>query len=192
MISEYSQGDPGDQGGVTWRSRDQGAYLDFSLVSLISLLHLRLSGTPFAPPARRKRRMCFFQEASMPLARRTSLILLCFLFVVGPVRAQQSHVVQPNQIDQALADHRESTQAKRQTIRTALQQSEVQRVAKQLGLDVARAESAIATLSGADLDRAAAQAQAVNDEIAGGQTVRLNLLWIIIALLVIILIIVAS
>jgi hypothetical protein len=61
-----------------------------------------------------------------------------------------------------------------------------------LALFIARANAAVATLAGADLDRAAAQAQLVNDEIAGGQTVRLNLLWIIIGLLVVILIIVAS
>ena len=67
----------------------------------------------------------------------------------------------------------------------------MQRVAERLGLDVARAQAAVATLDGGELDRAAAQAQTVNDEIAGGQTVRLNLLWIIIGLLVIILIIVA-
>jgi hypothetical protein len=95
-------------------------------------------------------------------------------------------------MDQALAERTEATLAKRQTIRTALQQPDVQRVAERLGLDVARAEAAVATLEGSDLDRAAAQAQVVNDEIAGGQTVRLNLLWIIIGLLVIILIIVAS
>ena len=82
--------------------------------------------------------------------------------------------------------------AKQQTIRTALQQPDVQRVASTLGVDIARAEGAIATLAGSDLDRAAAQAQLVNDEISGGQTVRLNLLWVIIGLLVIILIIVAS
>lgn len=128
----------------------------------------------------------------MSIAQRALLVLLCVVFVAGPVQAQQSSVVQPGQIDQALTEEREATLAKRQAIRTALQQPEVQRVAEQLGVDIARAEAAVGTLSGADLDRAAAQAQAVNDEIAGGQSVRLNLLWIIIALLVIILIIVAA
>lgn len=128
----------------------------------------------------------------MAFAQRTLLVFLCFVFAVGPVRAQQAHVVDPRGMDQALAERTEATVAKRQSIRTALQQPDVQRVAERLGLDIARAEAAVATLDGADLDRAAAQAQAVNDEIAGGQTVRLNLLWIIIGLLVIILIIVAS
>jgi len=128
----------------------------------------------------------------MPFAQRALLILLCAIFAAGPVRAQQAHVVDSRGMEQAIAERTADTLAKRQTVRTALQQPEVQRVAARLGLDIARADAAVATLDGGDLDRAAAQAQVVNDEIAGGQTVRLNLLWIIIALLVIILIVVAS
>jgi hypothetical protein len=119
-------------------------------------------------------------------------VLLCVVFAVGPIRAQQAYVVDAAGMDQALAERAQATDAKRQTIRTALQQPDVQRVAERLRLDIAKADAAVATLDGSELDRAAAQAQTVNDEIAGGQTVRLNLLWIIIGLLVIILIIVAS
>ena len=119
-------------------------------------------------------------------------MLCCVVVAAGPIRAQQAHIVDAAGMDQALAERAQATQAKRQTIRTALQQPDVQKVADRLGLDIARADAAVATLDGGELDRAAAQAQAVNDEIAGGQTVRLNLLWVIIGLLVIILIIVAS
>jgi hypothetical protein len=128
----------------------------------------------------------------MPFTQRALLILLCAIFAAGPVRAQQAHVVDRRGMEQAIAERTADTLAKRQTVRTALQQPEVQRVAARLGLDIARADAAVATLDGGELDRAAAQAQVINDEIAGGQTVRLNLLWIIIALLVIILIVVAS
>lgn len=128
----------------------------------------------------------------MVFAQRTLLVSLCVVFAVGPVRAQQAHVVDSTALDLSLAERAEATRAKRQTIRTALQQPDVQKVAERLGLDIARADAAIATLDGGELDRAAAQAQVVNDELAGGQSVRLNLLWIVIGLLVIILIIVAS
>jgi hypothetical protein len=115
--------------------------------------------------------------------------VLCFAILTVSARAQQ--IVPPGAIDQAFAEKAAEIAAKQQTITTALQQPEVQRVAKSLGVDIARAEGAVSTLGGADLDRIAAQAQAVNDEMAGGQTVRLNLLWIIIGLLILILIIVA-
>jgi hypothetical protein len=128
----------------------------------------------------------------MQFAQRALLICLCVIFAVGQVRAQQPHVVDSRALDLALTARAAETSAKRDAIRTAFQQPDVQRVATALGVDIARAEAAVGTLAGGDLDRVASQAQAVNDEIAGGQTVRLNLLWIIIALLIVILIVVAA
>ena len=128
----------------------------------------------------------------MQFAQRALLICLCIIFAAGPARAQQPHVVDSRALDQALAQRTAETNAKREAIRTALQQPDVQRIAERLGVDVARVESAVGTLSGGDLDRVASHAQAVNDAIAGGQTVRLNLLWIVLALLIVILIIMAA
>lgn len=127
----------------------------------------------------------------MRVVDRPWAILLSLLFLSAPVAAQQSHVVDPGELDRAFAERSDDTAAKRQTIRTALEQSGVREMAERLGLDVARAEAAVSTLDGVVLDQLAAQAQWVNDEIAGGQTVRLNLLWVIIGLLILILIIVA-
>ena len=117
-------------------------------------------------------------------------VILCYVILVVPARAQQ--ILPPGAIDDALNHRAADVTAKQQAIKTALQQPDVERVARSLGVDMARANASVATLAGADLDRIAAQAQLVNDEIAGGQTVRLNLLWVIIGLLVLILIIVAS
>lgn len=126
----------------------------------------------------------------MHLVQKTVAVALCVVVVVVPAQAQQ--IVPPGAIDQALTEKAAATAAKRHTIETALQQSDVQRVAQTLGVDIARANAAMATLDGAELDRVAAQAQFVNDEIAGGQTVRLNLLWVIIGLLILIIILVAD
>ena len=122
--------------------------------------------------------------------KKTLAVVLSYLVLAVPARAQQ--IVSPGAIDHALAERAGDATAKQQAIKTALRQPDVQRVAQSLGVDIARADASVATLAGADLDRVAAQAQLVNDEIAGGQTVRLNLLWIIIGLLVVILIIVAA
>lgn len=126
-------------------------------------------------------------------SRQRLVISLVVLSLLSPtIAAQQTHIADPAAVDRALASHAAATEAKREIVRTALQQSEVQRIAAQLGFDLARAEAAVGTLHGVDLELAASQAQQVNDQIAGGQTVRLNLLWVIIGLLVIILIIVAA
>ena len=124
------------------------------------------------------------------LVKQSLAVFLCCAMVVVPARAQQ--IVPPGSIDAAFSENAADVTAKRQAITTALQQPDVERVARSLGVDIARANAAAATLAGADLDRAAAQAQLVNDQIAGGQTVRLNLLWVIVGLLVVILIVVAS
>lgn len=125
----------------------------------------------------------------MPL-KKTLAVILCYVILAVPARAQQ--IIPTGAIDEALAHRAADVTAKRQAITTALQQPDVERVARSLGVDIARASASVGTLAGADLDRIAAQAQLVNDQIAGGQTVRLNLLWIIIGLLVLILIIVAA
>jgi hypothetical protein len=122
--------------------------------------------------------------------KKTLVVILCYVILVVPARAQQ--IIPPGAIDDALTQRAAEVTAKRQAIKIALQQPDVERVARSLGVDIARANASVATLGGADLDRLAAQAQLVNDAIAGGQTVRLNLLWIIIGLLVVILIVVAS
>ena len=125
----------------------------------------------------------------MPVKKMLAVIL-CYVVMVVPARAQQ--IIPPGAIDDALTQRTADVTAKQQAIKTALQQPDVQRVASSLGVDIARANASVATLGGADLDRLAAQAQAVNDQIAGGQTVRMNLLWVIIGLLVLIIIIVAA
>lgn len=125
----------------------------------------------------------------MPL-KKTLAVILCYAILVVPARAQQ--IIPAGAIDDALTHRVADVTAKRQAITMALQQPDVERVARSLGVDIARANASVATLAGADLDRIAAQAQLVNDQIAGGQTVRLNLLWIIIGLLVVILIVVAA
>jgi hypothetical protein len=124
------------------------------------------------------------------LFKQTLAVILCHVILVVPASAQQ--IIPHGAIDDALTHRAADVTAKRQAIKTALQQPDVERVARSLGVDIARANASVATLAGADLDRLASHAQLVNDEIAGGQTVRLNLLWVIIGLLVIILIIVAS
>jgi hypothetical protein len=128
----------------------------------------------------------------MGLPVRLFVLLLTLLIGGVGVRAQEPHVVDPTAVDKALDEIAQETAAKRETVLTALRQPQVKQLAEKFGLDPARAEAAVISLDGVMLDQLAAQAQQVNDAIAGGQTVRLNLLWIIIGLLILILVIVAA
>jgi hypothetical protein len=73
-----------------------------------------------------------------------------------------------------------------------LEIEQVRKLAEGVGLDLKRAETAVATLDDADMGIMAAQARALNDALAGGQsTVTISTTAIIIGLLVLILLIVA-
>lgn len=125
--------------------------------------------------------------------RRTCLIVLLFASAVSlPISAQQAHVADQATLDQAVADHVQQTADDRQAILRALANEQVRKLAGGVGLDLKRAEAAVATLDDADVRLIAAQAQAVNDALAGGQsTVTISTTVIIIGLLVLILLIVA-
>jgi hypothetical protein len=125
--------------------------------------------------------------------RRTCLIVLLFASAVSlPISAQQAHVADQATLDQAVADHVQQTADDRQAILRALENEQVRKLAGGVGLDLKRAEAAVATLDDAEVRLIAAQAQAVNDALAGGQsTVTISTTVIIIGLLVLILLIVA-
>ena len=80
----------------------------------------------------------------------------------------------------------------REAIRRVLEIEQVRKVAEGAGLDLRRAETAVAALDDAEAGLIAAQARAVNAALAGGQsTVTISTTVIIIGLLVLILLIVA-
>lgn len=118
-------------------------------------------------------------------------ILLTVLTAVPRVHAQ-SHAATSSAIDAALQQHVSSTAADRADVLRVLEHSAVQEVAGQVGVDLRRAASAVATLDGQELATLAAQARQAEQALAGGQSrVVISTTMIIIGLLVLILLIVA-
>ncbi len=97
----------------------------------------------------------------------------------------------PQTLATVAADHAAKKQADRQVILDVLSREDVRQVAKSANLPIDKAAAAVATLQGSELAQVAAQAQQVNDALAGGQSITLSVWLIIIALLVIILVVVA-
>lgn len=124
---------------------------------------------------------------------RISVIAVLFALVVSrPVAAQGQHVADQALLDQLVADHIHQTTGDREAIRRVLEIEQVRKLAEGIGVDLKRAEAAVATLDNADVGIIAAQARRVNDALAGGQsTVTISTTVIIIGLLVLILLIVA-
>jgi len=122
----------------------------------------------------------------------TVAVVLSLVAVVPPAHAQTSHAAPQSVLDAAIQDHTAATAADRETILRLLERPDVQAVAGDIGLDLRRAQSAIATLEGQQLTELAAQARQTEQALAGGQSrIVISTTLIIIALLVLILIIVA-
>lgn len=119
-------------------------------------------------------------------------VLLMVLTAVPRLQAQTSHAAPQSAIDAALQQHVATDAAGREAVLRVLGHSEVKAVAERAGLDLRRATNAVATLDGAELAKVTAQAQQVEEALAGGQSrVVISTTLIIIVLLVLILIIVA-
>ena len=123
----------------------------------------------------------------------TVLAILLTLAAAAPrLNAQSAHVAPQAMLDAAIQQHLDETTAQRDAVLKVLARDEVKAVAGRVGIDLTTAATAVSTLSGADLKAAAAQAQQVEDALAGGQSkLVISTTTIIIVLLVIILLIVA-
>jgi hypothetical protein len=124
---------------------------------------------------------------------RTLVALLVTLTAFPSLAAaEQRHAVSPGALAAAVANHAAKLDADREAIRQALSRPEVQQVASSAGLDLTQVTAAVETLSGTELDRAAAAARQLSDSLVGGaSTVVISTTTIIIALLIVILIVVA-
>jgi pyruvate/2-oxoglutarate dehydrogenase complex dihydrolipoamide acyltransferase (E2) component len=118
------------------------------------------------------------------------VVLLCTVTLAPRADAQSSHAAPPSAMDEALQQHVDSTDADRALVLRVLEQPAVRQLAAELGVDVRRAQSAVATLGGEPLTRLAAQAERVDQALAGGQgSVTISYTLIIIGLLLLILLV---
>jgi hypothetical protein len=125
---------------------------------------------------------------------RLSVVAVLVVLTAFPTlaSANQRHAVSPSALAAAAAGHADAQEAKRESVRQALSRPEAREVAAAAGIDIGQLTSAVASLSGADLDRAADAARQVNDPLVGGASnVVISTTTIIIILLIIILIVVA-
>jgi hypothetical protein len=102
--------------------------------------------------------------------------------------AQQRHIVDAVAMSRAVAVQTATDQQNRDAVIGVLHQPQVQALASTLGLSVSKAESAIATLSGAELQSLATQARATRAPLAGGDTVIISVTTLLLILIIVILV----
>jgi hypothetical protein len=118
-------------------------------------------------------------------------ILFCILIGVSAAAAQAPHAAPPSAIDQALEQHAAALDDDRAVVQRVLERPDVRALAAKVGVDVRRAQSAVATLQGEQLAQLAGQARQAEQALAGGQggSITLSYTLIIIGLLVLILLV---
>ena len=102
----------------------------------------------------------------------TAAILLVLSLVSGPQAAvaQEGHVVEPGELDEAAAAHRTEDQARRDAVLDVLEHERVQEVAAEMDVDLVEARDAARTLEGKALARAAETARELDRALSGGVT----------------------
>ena len=125
-------------------------------------------------------------------------VVLSLLIAAPLVTAQSSpaasapHAASQQLLDAAVQQHVRAVDQDREAVRLFLQRGDVMAIAGKYGIDLRRAESAVATMDAQDLAGVAAQARQADEALAGGQSsVTISTTAIIIGLLVLILLVVA-
>lgn len=126
--------------------------------------------------------------------RQSTSILAILLMVVTlvPRAHAQSSIASQVMLDAAVQQHVATTEANRVAVLRVLDHPDVRAVAGRVGVDLRTAAQAVSALDGQDLQTLTAQANQVEEALAGGQSrVVISTTLIIIVLLVLILLIVA-
>ena len=123
--------------------------------------------------------------------KAVALLLLPMFLVSSPAFAQQARVVDASAMDQALAAKAESESAQREVVRRVLDRADVRAMAARMGLSVEQADSAVATLSGAELGMLAQHAGAIEAQaLAGGaSTIVISTTTLLLVLIIVILLV---
>jgi hypothetical protein len=128
----------------------------------------------------------------MRIVRRFLAVCLAVLFM-APAASAQDHVIGKAALDKAVQQRVSQDQTDREAILSVLERQEVRDIAAQAGVSIEKAQAAVSTLEGKDLQLAAAQARQVQDNLAGGaSTIVISTTTIIIVLLLVILIVVIA
>jgi Family of unknown function (DUF6627) len=127
----------------------------------------------------------------MRIVRRFLAICLAVL-LMAPTAGAQEHVIGQSALDKAVQQRVSQEQADREAILSLLNRSDVRDIAGKAGVSLERAQAAVSTLQGKDLQEAAQQARQAENDLAGGSTVVISTTTIIIVLLLVVLILVLA
>ena len=117
---------------------------------------------------------------------RVAAAIGLLLLTLPTVARAQEHVTTPQDLDAMVKAHAEDLDAGRSVLLAFLARPEVAGIASDAGIDVRRAESALAVLSAEDVKHLAVRLDRLDGALAGGDAITIETTTIIIGLLVLI------
>ena len=122
------------------------------------------------------------------MRNRLTIVAVIVSSLLWSSTAMAQHLVDPAALRQAVATQVVVDQQNRQAVLSVLEQSKVREVASRLGLNVTRADAALATMTSAELAELATSARAVQTDLAGGnQTIVISLTTLLLIIIIVIL-----
>jgi hypothetical protein len=121
---------------------------------------------------------------------RTFLMIVVLALLTPVFSDAQTHSASQAAIEQALQEG-SASRADRERVLRLLERTDVAAIAQNAGIDLQRAQAAVATFTDAELASIAKQAKAVEEALVGGQSVTISTTFLIIALLLVIILILA-
>jgi primosomal protein N' len=98
-------------------------------------------------------------------------VLAASMLVSSTPAIASQHVASPSALRQAIVDQKAERAANHAAVKAVLDRQATRELAAQLGLDLTRADRALANMSSEQLAQLAATARTVNVDLAGGASV---------------------
>lgn len=118
-------------------------------------------------------------------------VVLVGLLAAGPMAHSADTVAVQANLDDAITRTLDQEAASRTTITTLLRRDDVRKIAEGRGLDLRRAEAAVATLQGDELQKLSLLAASADAQLAGGRDPVISISLVTLLLIVIIVILIS-
>lgn len=123
--------------------------------------------------------------------RAAALLLLAAVFIIPQRMLADTHVVSPSDLQKQLVESTRDRQQNVNTVRDFLSSPRAEKAMKSADIDPQKVQRAVSSLSDQELANLAQRAQKAQADFAAGGLSDRDLIWIILAIAVLVLIIVA-
>ncbi len=127
--------------------------------------------------------------------RTTSITLSVLVLLLASATgawAQESRVVQPEELRAAVTERANEVEAEREQLRAILERADVQEVADRQGIDLERIRNGVGTLSASQLQQVMPLVRTIAGDHVGGQVLNISAATLIVVLLLVILLVIVA